>query len=119
MEIHIGRKIKEIAKKNRFKIAELARAIGKSRPNVNSIFTRETIDIELLYKISKALSFDFFSLYSERLKFETGLDNPITKEGESLDRMNEERIQNVQNQQRLITLLEEKVSALQGQLNQK
>jgi len=113
MEIHIGHKIKEVAKKNRFRIAELARAIGKSRPNVNSIFTRETIDIELLYKISKALSFDFFALYSDRLKFETGLDHSMTKDSEGIDKMNEERIQHTQNQQKLIALLEEKIATLQ------
>ena len=113
MEIHIGHKIKEVAKKNRFRIAELARAIGKSRPNVNSIFTRETIDIELLYKISKALSFDFFALYSDKLKFETGLDHSMTKDVESMDRINEERIQHAQNQQKLIALLEEKIATLQ------
>jgi len=37
----------------------------------------------------------------------------MTKESDSIDRMNDERIQHAQNQQKLITLLEEKIATLQ------
>ena len=63
MKIHIGEKIKERAKELRIGPTELAGVINTSKQNIYGIFKRESIDTALLHKISKALNFDFFTLY--------------------------------------------------------
>lgn len=63
MKIHIGEKIKEKAYELRIGTTELAKAVNTSKQNIYGIYKRESIDTALLYKISKALNFDFFSLY--------------------------------------------------------
>lgn len=63
-KLHIGKKIKEVWKKSRLKGTEFAAAINKDRQVIYDIFKRESIDTELLHKISKVLNHDFFSYYS-------------------------------------------------------
>jgi transcriptional regulator with XRE-family HTH domain len=63
MRIHIGEKIKQRSKELRIGPTELARHISTSKQNVYGIFKRESIDTELLQKISKALNLDFFCYY--------------------------------------------------------
>ncbi len=41
-------------------VTEFAKRINKSRENVYSIFTRKSIDTNLLSKISEVLEFDFY-----------------------------------------------------------
>ncbi len=63
MHIHIGEKIKTRAKELRIGPTELAGMINTSKQNVYGIFKRESIDTELLQKISRALKLDFFCYY--------------------------------------------------------
>lgn len=61
--IHIGEKIKLRAKELNLGPTELGRRINKTKSNVRDIFQRTSLDTELLTEISKALDFDFFTLY--------------------------------------------------------
>jgi transcriptional regulator with XRE-family HTH domain len=63
-EIHIGEKIKNVLDSSDISVSDFARKINKSRGNVYSIFSRATIDTNLLLKISTVLEYDFFILFS-------------------------------------------------------
>ncbi len=63
MKVHIGKKIKERVEELRMRPADLAEKINTSKQNVYGIFKRQSIDTELLSKLSKALDFDFFNFY--------------------------------------------------------
>jgi hypothetical protein len=63
-EIHIGEKIKNVLDSSDISVSDFARKINKSRGNIYSIFSRETIDTNLLLKISNVLEYDFFMLFS-------------------------------------------------------
>lgn len=78
MKIHIGEKIKARAKELKIGPTELAKKINTSKQNVYGIYKRESIDTELLGKICKALSFDFFVLYTSP-KLSPNLDASIKK----------------------------------------
>jgi hypothetical protein len=67
MGIHIGKRIKDRAKELRMGATELGRLINTTRQNVHDIFDRKSIDTEQLLDISKALTFNFFSLYEDEL----------------------------------------------------
>jgi len=58
-DIHIGTIIKKKLMETSMTMTEFAAGINKSRSNVNDIFKRKSIDIELLIRISKALNYDF------------------------------------------------------------
>lgn len=62
--IHIGEKIREKTRELRIGPTELSRKINTSIQNVYGIFKRQSIDTELLERISGALNFDFFTFYS-------------------------------------------------------
>lgn len=70
--VHIGQKIEELVRVKRFPIVEFARMINTTRNNVYNIFSRESIDTELLRKICKILEFDFFQYLSEGYKLTSG-----------------------------------------------
>lgn len=61
---HIGKKIEEVIREKRFSVAEFAQLINTNRNNVYSIFRRESVDTELLKKISEVLEYDFFRFLS-------------------------------------------------------
>ena len=62
--IHIGEEIQERLRKKRMKVVDFSRKIDTNRNNIYDIFNRKSIDSGLLLKISEALEFDFFRLYS-------------------------------------------------------
>jgi hypothetical protein len=62
--MHIGQQIKARAKELRIGSTELARLINTSKQNIYGIYLRESIDTDLLMKLSKALKFNFFSFYN-------------------------------------------------------
>ena len=81
-EIHIGKEIHEVFINRGLTITEFAKRINKSRENVYNIFTRKSIDTDLLLVISDVLENDFFMLYiqvstitveNEQLKKEVAL----------------------------------------------
>lgn len=73
MAIHIGKKIKEEIYQQGVSVTAFAKKINRSRNVVYNIFERESIDTDLLNKISKALNCDFFSLYSSQKEY--NMDN--------------------------------------------
>ena len=63
--IHIGEIIREEMKRKERTPAWLAKKINCERPNIYYIFQQESINTELLLKISHALKHDFFMYYSK------------------------------------------------------
>lgn len=59
----IGELIEEIAKSKNIKQEELGKKINKTKQNVGHIYTRETIDTDLLLTLTKELNFDFFQFF--------------------------------------------------------
>lgn len=57
--IHIGEEIKKVFDKRGLTKEKFAEMINCHRTNVYDIFSRKTIDIELLIRISNALDYDF------------------------------------------------------------
>jgi len=63
MKVHIGEKIKNRAIELRIGTTELAKMVNTSKQNIYGIYKRESVDSALLYKLSKALKYDFFSYF--------------------------------------------------------
>lgn len=61
--LNIGEKIKNVFDKSGLAVTEFAKRINTSRENVYGIFSRKSIDTELLMKISQVLNHDFFLYY--------------------------------------------------------
>ncbi len=127
MPIHIGKEIEKVSKQKRIRAAELGKMISKTRQNVNDIYGRKTIDGDLLLSISRVLNFDFFQLYSEEYKFLTGLDSAqhgnwadttkvqdpqeeYRKKEDNLRQYIQSQASTIEMQQKVISLLEEKVA---------
>ena len=66
-ELHIGDAIKQIVKLQGRSPSWLAKQLGCERANIYDIYIRPYIDTFLLRKISIALNYDFFLLYSSKL----------------------------------------------------
>lgn len=62
-KIHIGEKISQRLKQMNMTRQGLGRAIGLSGSNATYLTTRQTIDVETLWKIGKVLRYNFFKLY--------------------------------------------------------
>ncbi|MDE7351340.1 MAG: XRE family transcriptional regulator [Muribaculaceae bacterium] len=62
--IFIGKIIEEELRRQERTVTWLSRKIHCDRSNVYDIFSRSSIDTDLLYKISVALNKDFFTFYS-------------------------------------------------------
>lgn len=63
--IHIGQKIKEVVEKRGIAKTELARRLNMTSSNIHKIFNRESIDTDLLTRLSEILEFDFFQFYQQ------------------------------------------------------
>jgi len=63
MPIHIGKEIEKIAESQGVGQTELGKRIFTTQQNVGNIYTRATLDVDLLLLISKALKFNFIELY--------------------------------------------------------
>ncbi len=66
-DIHIGTRIKEKLGERAYKVTWFANELCTDRTNVYKIFKRQSINTELLLKISRILGYDFFSEYSREL----------------------------------------------------
>ena len=67
-EINIGEHIRQILEKQGRTITWLAKQVGCSRENLYKIFRRKWIHTDMLQKISVALGYDFFEVYTEWYK---------------------------------------------------
>lgn len=65
--IHIGALIKQVMTDQGRSPSWLAKQLGCERANIYDIYKRQYIDTDLLLRISRLLSFDFFSVYSDLL----------------------------------------------------
>lgn len=59
----IGQKIKEIVALRGMSKTELSRRLNMSSTNIHKIFKRDSIDTELLQRLSEQLNYNFFSYY--------------------------------------------------------
>ena len=64
MDIHIGQLIREQVEKQGRTVVWLANELSYSRTNIYKIYDRASIDVEVLLRISAALDYDFFRIYS-------------------------------------------------------
>ncbi|MBQ3636430.1 MAG: XRE family transcriptional regulator [Bacteroidales bacterium] len=71
-KIHIGKVIKAEMERQGRSPSWFARVLNYERSNIYNIYERESIDTELLMKVSKALGVDFFDMYSKRLQTDVG-----------------------------------------------
>jgi plasmid maintenance system antidote protein VapI len=70
MSIHIGKIIKEEFQKRGCSKSWFAIQINCDRTNINKIFERQSIDTDLLLKISKVLEVDLFQYYQNEINRE-------------------------------------------------
>ena len=66
--VNIGKIIESELRRQERTVTWLSRKIHCDRRNVYDIFSRTSIDTDLLYKISLALNTDFFAYFSTNLK---------------------------------------------------
>ncbi|MEW6469637.1 MAG: helix-turn-helix transcriptional regulator [Bacteroidota bacterium] len=67
-KLHIGKKIEEIFIQKGMHLTEFAKRVGKTRQHVYNIFGMQSIDTDLLKKVSEVLEFDFFRYYTDAYK---------------------------------------------------
>ncbi len=70
MHIHIGKHIELVLRQQGRSISWFAGQICCERTNVYSIFRRESIDTDLLLRISKCLDYNFFKFYDSALNMD-------------------------------------------------
>ena len=66
--IHIGKIIEEELRRQERTVTWLRRKIHCDRRNIYDIFSRTSIDTDLLFKLSIALNRDFFAYFSANLQ---------------------------------------------------
>lgn len=66
--MHIGRLIKKQMETQGKTTSWLARELSYCRTNVYKIYDKKSIDTDLLLRISSLLRYDFFELYSEKIR---------------------------------------------------
>lgn len=82
--VHIGQEIRKRVKERGVAITHFAERVGCTPKTVHALFKRPSIDTMLLRKCSEELGFDFFSLYSQDLRFRktesgTRVEEPAAK----------------------------------------
>lgn len=63
--MHLGKKVQQRAQSLRIGPTELSSLINTSKPNIYTIYKRESMDSNLLMQLSLALKFNFFKQLSE------------------------------------------------------
>lgn len=74
-DINIGEKIKSRFHKSGLTQKEFGARIGMPQQNVSRIFNNESIDTKRLVAISRALDFNFFTLYTPPVQISIDGDN--------------------------------------------
>lgn len=62
--IHIGHLIQAQLKADKRSVGWLSREIGCTRNHVYKIFNKSSLDSDLIFRISKAMNFNFFQYYT-------------------------------------------------------
>lgn len=73
--MHVGNRIKEVLEEQGYNACWLASQIPCECSNVYNIFKRESIGIDLLFRISEVLGHDFFKEISDEIVREMGAGN--------------------------------------------
>ena len=63
-DLHIGHLIQAQLKADKRSVGWLSREIGCTRNHVYKIFSKSSLDSDLIFRISKAMSFNFFQYYT-------------------------------------------------------
>jgi transcriptional regulator with XRE-family HTH domain len=120
MVIHIGKKIKEELYNQKISVSVFAKKINRSRNVVYDIFERESIDTDLLNKISRVLNCDFFSVYSSQKEYAPdkvknfNVNDPAilygkhNEEVDALKQQNQILLNEISYLKKIISLLEDK-----------
>lgn len=66
--VHIGKIIESELRNQGRTVTWFAKSLYCDRTNAYKIFQRESVDSDMLYRISKVLSHDFFKYYSQELE---------------------------------------------------
>lgn len=61
--VNIGYEIKTVFESTEHTVAWFAKKLNCDRSNIYDIFSRQSIDTELLFKTSEILHFNFFALF--------------------------------------------------------
>ena len=63
-DLHIGHLIQAQLKADKRSVGWLSREIGCTRNHVYKIFSKSSLDSDLIFRISKAMNFNFFQYYT-------------------------------------------------------
>lgn len=64
--IHMGKQVRECLDSQDRTVTWLSKQLGCTRMNAYKIFLRESLEVELLYRISMVLSYNFFKDLSDQ-----------------------------------------------------
>ncbi len=120
VELHIGEIIEERLKEVGMTKSEFARRINRARQNINDILRRKSVDTDLLFEISKALSYNFFKVYDLELRSMEESSDKVIKEPSSGYSSQEDQLQECKDElseaQKEITYLKKINNLLEEQL---
>ena len=63
--VYIGSIIRQKVDESRYSVTQFAEEIGLTRPSAYNLFKKKSVDIDLLFRISKLLNYNFLDLYFE------------------------------------------------------
>jgi transcriptional regulator with XRE-family HTH domain len=84
-KIDIGETIRKVAQAQGWTTIDLAKAIGCERTNLYDIYKRESVDINLLMRISEVMNHDFLQYYAT--------DTPVSSKYATVLIVGEEQLQ--------------------------
>ncbi|EFK34274.1 Uncharacterised protein [Chryseobacterium gleum] len=82
-DIHIGDLLYKKVKEEEIEINRICKFLQKTENEIVEMYSRKSVDSEMLLKWSKLLEYDFFRLYSSHLILYAPPSNPIKKEKQS------------------------------------
>ncbi|MBW4888738.1 helix-turn-helix domain-containing protein [Mucilaginibacter sp. HMF5004] len=118
--MHLGSKIKEVYEAGNINLTDFAKRIGTVRQNVYRIFERDSVDVDMLQKISDVLDFDFFQYYGRAANQPSSTaasTDLLQKEINVLTEQLEEVKKELEYQFKIVSLRQEEMRLLESKLN--
>jgi transcriptional regulator with XRE-family HTH domain len=118
--MHLGSKIKEVYEAGTINLTDFAKRIGTVRQNVYRIFERDSVDVDMLQKISDVLDHDFFQYYGREGKQQGQSPASVEllqKEINVLTEQLEEIKKELEYQTKIVALRQEEMRLLESKLN--
>lgn len=123
MAIKLGEHIKRVLDARKMKLKDFAEDLGMVRQNVYRIFEKDSIETELLVRISTILNHNFFQYFDHHL---AGVGREVTVDALARSAAAEERLASCENElrlakkeidylKRIIDLMEERTRLLSSQ----